>query len=246
MVFLSKFACQTRRDLSNLLPSLNKMPLLRSDTLLASSWLCLWCSHSNDSTKNKKRCSLCQAWRDGLAPLSAKGGTSGAAASDVRLVDDDATCLDKNGPPNNASPRRGGSLTKSRGGTKRKCGSGGGGVGGGGIGKSSEGGVVSGGGSGGGGGNNVGGDYGGGGHGHGCGRGGDGGGQGGGEGGGEGGGKGGGESGCGGVHGHGCATKAAVATSAVAALWCDGDGDGGKVGWSRSRWWQAWWQALCW
>ncbi len=64
-----------------------------------------------------------------------------------------------------------------------------------------------------------------------------GGGGGGGKGGGEGGDEGGGEIGCGG--GRGCATKAAVATSAVAALWCDGDGDGGKVGRLRLRWWQA-------
>jgi hypothetical protein len=56
-------------------------------------------------------------------PLSAKGGgtlTSGAAASEVGLVNDDATCHDENGPPNNVSPCRGGSPTKSRGGTKRK------------------------------------------------------------------------------------------------------------------------------
>jgi hypothetical protein len=97
------------------------MPLLQSATLLASSWLCHQCSHSNDSTKNKKRCFSCQAWRDGLAPLSEKGdtSTSGAAASDVGLVEDDASCHDKNGVPNNASPCRGGSPTKSRG-TKRK------------------------------------------------------------------------------------------------------------------------------
>jgi hypothetical protein len=99
------------------------MPTLRSDTLLASSWPCHRCSHSNDSSRNKKRCSSCRAWRDGLAPLSAKGGgtsTSGAAASasDAGLVGDDATCHDENGPPNNASPRRDGSPTK-RGG-KRK------------------------------------------------------------------------------------------------------------------------------
>jgi hypothetical protein len=200
MIFLSKFTCRTR--LISTLLSLNKMPLLQSNTLLALSWLCLQCSHSNDSTKNKKCCSSCQAWRDGLAPLSAKGGTSEAAASDVGLVNDDATCLDKNGPPNNASPRRGGSLTKSRGKTKRKCGGGGGGVAGSGVGKGSEGGVVSGGGSGRGGGHNVGGDCGSGGHGYG--RGGDGGGN--------GGGKGGGESGRGGSRGRGCATKAAVAT----------------------------------
>ncbi len=87
---------------------------------------------------------MCQAWRDGLAPMSAKdsASTSGAAASDVGLVDDDVTCHDKNGLPNNASPCRGRSLTKSRVRTKRKCGSGGGGVGGSGIGKGGEGGVV--------------------------------------------------------------------------------------------------------
>ncbi len=97
------------------------MPTLQSATLLTSLWLCHQCSHSNDSSKNKKRCSLCWAWRDGLAPLSAKGGTSGAAASNVRLVDDNATCHDENGPPNNASPcRDDGSPTKSRGRTKRK------------------------------------------------------------------------------------------------------------------------------
>ena len=66
---------------------------------------------------------MCQALRDGLAPLSAKGGgtsTSGPVASDVGLIDDDATCHDENGPPNNASPCRGRSPTKSRGESKRK------------------------------------------------------------------------------------------------------------------------------
>jgi hypothetical protein len=102
------------------LPSLNEMPLLQSATLLALSWLCHQCSHSNDSNTNKKCCFLCQALRDGLAPLSAKGGTStsGAAASNTGLVNNDASCHDKNGPPNNASPCRGGSPTKR--GTKRK------------------------------------------------------------------------------------------------------------------------------
>ena len=63
----------------------------------------------NDSSRNKKCCFSCQAWRNGLVPLSAKGGgtsTSGAAASDVGLISDDATCHDENGPPNNASPCR--------------------------------------------------------------------------------------------------------------------------------------------
>jgi hypothetical protein len=99
------------------------MPTLQSATILASSWPCHRCSHSNDSSRNKKHCSSCRAWRDGLAPLSAKGGgtlTLGAAASDVGLVDDDATCHDENGTPNNVSPRSDGSPTKSRGGTKRK------------------------------------------------------------------------------------------------------------------------------
>jgi hypothetical protein len=97
------------------------MPLLQSATLLASSWLCNRCSHLNDSSRNKKRCFSCQAWRNGLAPLSAKGGgtsTSGGAASDVGLISDDATCHDENGPPNNASPRRDRSPRKR--GEKRK------------------------------------------------------------------------------------------------------------------------------
>ena len=42
-----------------------------------------------------------------LAPLSAKGGTLGAAASDIGLVNDDASCHDENDAPNNASPPRG-------------------------------------------------------------------------------------------------------------------------------------------
>ena len=45
---------------------------------------------------------------------------SGAAVANVTLVDDDATCHNKNGLPNNASPCRDGSPMKSRGGTKRK------------------------------------------------------------------------------------------------------------------------------
>jgi hypothetical protein len=135
MIFLSKFASEPATCPSpsciSVSPSLNEMPTLQSATLLASSWLCHQCSHSNDSIKNKKCCSLFQAWRDGLAPLSAKGGTSTSraaasdvglvdAVSDVGLVDNNASCHDENGPPNNASPRRGGSPTKSRGRTKRK------------------------------------------------------------------------------------------------------------------------------
>ena len=105
--------------------SLNKMPTLQSDTLLALLWPCHRCSHSNDSNRNKKRCSSCRAWRDGLAPLSAKGGGTltlgeAASASDVGLIDNNTTCHNENGPPNNASPRGNGIPTKSRGGMKRK------------------------------------------------------------------------------------------------------------------------------
>jgi hypothetical protein len=122
-IFSSQFSGRTRRDLSisSLSPFLSKMPLLQSATLIASSWPCHQCSHSNDSRRNKKRCSSCQAWRDGLAPLRAKGGgtsTSGAGASDVGLINNDTTCHDENGPPNNVSPYRDESPTKSRGGTK--------------------------------------------------------------------------------------------------------------------------------
>ena len=99
---------------SEFFPSLNEMPMLQSTTLLVSLWLCHQCSHLNDSNRNRKRYSLCKAWRDGLAPLSAKGGTSmsGAASSDIGFVDDDATCHDENGAPNNVSPHKGGSPTK--------------------------------------------------------------------------------------------------------------------------------------
>ncbi len=81
------------------------------------------CQHCDPLPSSPRRghasCSSCRAWRDGLATLSAKGGgtsTSGTASSDVGPVDDDATCRDKNDPPNKASPRRGGSPMKSRGG----------------------------------------------------------------------------------------------------------------------------------
>ena len=71
----------------SLSPSLNKMPTLRSATFLASLWPCHQCSHLNDSSMNKNCCFSCQARKDGLAQLSAKGGstsTSRAAAPDIR------------------------------------------------------------------------------------------------------------------------------------------------------------------
>ena len=84
-------------------------PLL---TLLASSWPCHRCSHSNDSSRNKKCCSSCRAWRDGLAPQGRRYVDVGSSFV--------ASSTEENGPPNNVSPRRDGSPTKSRGGTKRK------------------------------------------------------------------------------------------------------------------------------
>jgi hypothetical protein len=136
MIFLSKFASEPTTTCPSppcisVSPSLNEMPTLQSATLLALSLLCHQCSHSNDSIKYKKCCSLCRAWSDGLGPLSATGGTSTSraaasdvglvdAASDVELVNDDASCHNENSLLNNASPHRGGSPTQSRGGTKRK------------------------------------------------------------------------------------------------------------------------------
>jgi hypothetical protein len=49
---------------------------------------------------------------NGLAPLSAKGGTSATAVSDNGLVNYIASCPNKNGAQNNASPCKGGSAKK--------------------------------------------------------------------------------------------------------------------------------------
>jgi len=122
LIFYYLHAEPARTCLILLSPSLNKMPTPQSPTLLALSWPCHQCSHSNDSSRNKKCCFSCQAWRDGLAPLSAKGcgtSTSRAAASNVGLVgDNNASCRDENGPPNNTSLRRDWSPMKR--GEKRK------------------------------------------------------------------------------------------------------------------------------
>ena len=37
----------------------------------ASAWKCHRCNHANDTVRNKKRCSSCRSWKDGIAPLSA-------------------------------------------------------------------------------------------------------------------------------------------------------------------------------
>jgi hypothetical protein len=51
-----------------------RMPsTLRSVSPLAASWQCQRCDRTNNSAKNKRRCSSCRAWRDGIAPSSAAG-----------------------------------------------------------------------------------------------------------------------------------------------------------------------------
>ena len=39
---------------------------LRSASALAALWQCQQCNHTNNSTKNKRRCFLCRVWRDGV------------------------------------------------------------------------------------------------------------------------------------------------------------------------------------
>ena len=47
--------------------------MLKSASALAALWQCQQCDCINDSAKNKRCCFSCQAWRDGIAPLSAAG-----------------------------------------------------------------------------------------------------------------------------------------------------------------------------
>ncbi len=53
---------------------------LRLVSPLAASWQCQRCDRTNDSAKNKRRCSSCRAWRDGIAWSSAAGITIADAA----------------------------------------------------------------------------------------------------------------------------------------------------------------------
>ncbi len=46
---------------------------LRSASALAALWQCQRYNCINLSAKNKRRCFLCRAWRDGIAPSSAAG-----------------------------------------------------------------------------------------------------------------------------------------------------------------------------
>jgi hypothetical protein len=80
-----------------------------------ASWQCQHCGSNNDSAKNKRRCSLCQAWRDGRAPLS----TAGIAIVDAHGGGSSPfVCSNENNAPNNSSPCKVGSPTKR--GAKRK------------------------------------------------------------------------------------------------------------------------------
>ena len=39
---------------------------MRLASAILALWQCQWCDCTNDSTKNKRRCFLCRAWRDGV------------------------------------------------------------------------------------------------------------------------------------------------------------------------------------
>ena len=75
--------------------------MLRSASALTALWQCRRSNCTNDSAKNKRRCSSCRAWRDKIAPSSADGITianahGGGGAS---------FCSSENDAPNNVSPR---------------------------------------------------------------------------------------------------------------------------------------------
>ena len=70
-----------------------------------SPWQCCKCNHTN--TKNKKRCSACQAWK-GLAPLVALNQCRKEeynAANIVNHTTSDGSSSDENTHPNFASTR---------------------------------------------------------------------------------------------------------------------------------------------
>jgi hypothetical protein len=111
-------------------PKCASMPRTQSATILALSWQCQRCSHTNDSAKNKKHCFSCQAWRDEIAPLSTwahgnvcnKAGGIGKVGSNgtcgiMRVVL--LFCSSKNDSPNNASPHKVGTSPEKCG-NKRK------------------------------------------------------------------------------------------------------------------------------
>ncbi len=88
--------------------------MLRLASALAASWQCQRCNCINDSTKNKRRCFSCRAWRDRIAPLSA----AGIAIADAHRGGSTSFCSNKNDALNNASPCKVGSPKKR--GAKRK------------------------------------------------------------------------------------------------------------------------------
>ena len=81
---------------------LRRMPsTLRLVSALAVLWQCQRCDRTNDSAKNKRRCSSCRAWRDGIAPSSAAGIT----IADAHGGGGATFCSSKSDAQNNVSPR---------------------------------------------------------------------------------------------------------------------------------------------
>ena len=83
------------------------MPITQSTTG-ASAWKCHRCNHANDTVRNKKRCSSCRSWKDGIAPLSASArGVVLDNKAGVELRDDVSAGIDifedarENDSPNN-------------------------------------------------------------------------------------------------------------------------------------------------
>ena len=66
---------RTEKEQNSLLPRIvgGMSRMLRSASALAASWQCQRCGCINNSAKNKRRCFLCRAWRDEIAPSSAAG-----------------------------------------------------------------------------------------------------------------------------------------------------------------------------
>ena len=83
------------------------MPITQSTTG-ASAWKCHRCNHANDTVRNKKRCSSCRSWKDGIALLSASArGVVLDNKAGVELRDDVSAGIDifedarENDSPNN-------------------------------------------------------------------------------------------------------------------------------------------------
>jgi len=86
----------------------------------ASAWKCHRCNHANDTIRNKKRCSSCRSWKDGIAPLSASARCvvlDNKAGAELR--DDVSAGIDifedarENDSPNNKNHERTGERRES-------------------------------------------------------------------------------------------------------------------------------------